>query len=132
MPENVQGGQTTCHTVGNLEDSRSSGGSPDTEEGAAFNMATGRLEDSTLGRLENPATEGEISTNPLQSFKVANPEGQDLAMLNDEDSEIGNLESRDSGDGINTNPVQSFNIANLEGQDLATLNDEDDEEKWVL
>jgi hypothetical protein len=84
MPENVQGGQTTCPTVGRLEDSSSKGHFPDMEEGAAFNIANGRLEDSTLGRLENPDPEGEKSKNPVQSFKAANPEGRDLAALNDD------------------------------------------------
>jgi hypothetical protein len=96
MPENVQGGQTTCQTVGPLERSRSNEGPPDTEEGAAFNKVNGPLEDSELGTLEARDSEGEISTNHLQAFKGANLEGQGLAPLNAEDNDVaGDVEEAD-------------------------------------
>jgi hypothetical protein len=60
----------------------------DTEQGDIFKLATGNVKSGLEGgNVKNPSPSTESSMNPPQSFKLANPEVQDVANLKDGDNQ---------------------------------------------
>jgi hypothetical protein len=92
LPEHLPGtfklATPPASASGQLKNLEREEGISDTKQGDIFKLATGNVKSGLEGgNVKNPPPSTESSTNPPQSFKLANPEVQDVANLKDGDDQ---------------------------------------------